>query len=132
MNSSGQKGRQPEGRQPEETASDQFGTPAPPTSGAREFIKDHQVLVACAATILIQFVAYLLGFWGDFDKLEDRVRDVEHRMEFVEKSLGRVEDSVTTLNGKVDQILFELARRGMEINASATEDEQTSNITGAD
>jgi len=74
------------------------------------WVKDHQVLLACLATLAVQFVIYMFGY-----------REViEYRMNDFKDVITRLETSVDDLDRKMNDLILELVRNGLDIDIEAS------------
>ena len=94
---------------------------APPK---QSLLQRYQVLLACIGTLLFHAMGsvafYFFGVDDRLDEVEDRVLAIELRIDTLDKSMARIETSLDSLDDKVDQVLLELARGGIEVGSTAS------------
>ena len=88
--------------------------------------KECQVLIGVGVTAVMRIgaliVACFFGVLSEQGELENRVARIEIRIESMERSIARIENSMDALNAKVDRMLFGMAGDGADAGSPATAD----------
>lgn len=99
------------------------GTCRPPSSPRW---KEYQVLIGVGVTAVMQIgaliVACFFGVLSEQGELGNRVARIKIRIESMERSVARMENSMDALNAKVDRMLFGMVGDGADAGSPATAD----------
>ena len=69
-------------------------------------------------------MVYFFEIDDRLDEVEDRVLAIEHRIDTIDKSVTRIETSLNNLDNKIDQVLLELARGGLDVDGTVLRDRE--------